>query len=68
MEHHEAGGLVDLASPGGDGGVSAASRFDVQAIGLLSAETAESTSAEPRVAIRLGDIATVAFGSQTRSR
>ena len=24
MEHHEAGGLVDLASPGGDGGVRVA--------------------------------------------
>ena len=34
----------------------------------LSTETAEPTSAEPRVPIRLGDIATVAFGSQTRSR
>jgi hypothetical protein len=40
----------------------------MQAIGLLSVETAEPTSAEPRVPMRLGHIATVAFGSQTRSR
>src|SRR6476660_2384915 len=35
VEHHELGGLVDLASPGGDGGVGVAGPDRVQDAGVV---------------------------------
>src|SRR5262245_47255617 len=35
MEHHEAGGFVDLASPGGDGGVGVAGPDRVEDAGVV---------------------------------